>query len=159
MISGIRIASARARILVGKPSRSSSLLIGGRGVVSSSAFNDDDSITTHQHSRQSVIRYLSSDIATQSSQLSPEARTSKDGVVGNPIDFDIASKIEGNESQILTVELNNNEVLRAESGAMMFMSEGVTMDTTTGSGEFKLTCSGFFERVSMVILHAVNGWD
>lgn len=77
-------------------------------------------------------------------------------MVGNPIDFDIASKIEGNESQILTVELNNNEVLRAESGAMMFMSEGVTMDTTTGSGEFKLTCSGFFERVSMVILHAVH---
>ena len=29
-----------------------------------------------------------------------ESRTSKDGVVGFPIDFDVAAKVEGNESQV-----------------------------------------------------------
>jgi len=60
--------------------------------------------------------------------------TSSDGVVGTPINFDIASKIEGNESQILTVSLGPGEVLRAESGAMMYMTAGVEMNTTTGGG-------------------------
>lgn len=46
-----------------------------------------------------------------------------------PIDFDIAAKIEGEESHICTVQLKPGEVLRAESGAMIFMTEGVTMDT------------------------------
>ena len=61
--------------------------------------------------------------------------TSKDGVVAQTqIDFDLAAKIEGNESQILTVQLEPGQVLRAESGAMMYMTEGVTMNTTTGGG-------------------------
>ena len=48
----------------------------------------------------------------------PESRpaTSKDGVAGRPIDFDIQSKIEGNESQIVTITLEPGQVLRAESG-------------------------------------------
>jgi uncharacterized protein (AIM24 family) len=62
------------------------------------------------------------------------AKTSKDGVVGHPIDFDVSSKIEGNESQIVTIELEPGQVLRAESGAMMYMTNGVTMNTTTGGG-------------------------
>jgi uncharacterized protein (AIM24 family) len=60
--------------------------------------------------------------------------TSKDGVVGRAIDFDVASKIEGNESQIVTIELEPDQVLRAESGAMMYMTEGVAIQTTTGGG-------------------------
>jgi Mitochondrial biogenesis AIM24 len=63
-----------------------------------------------------------------------EATTSKDGVVGIPIDFDGNSRVEGSESQILTVTLRPGQVLRAESGAMMYMTEGVTMNTTTGGG-------------------------
>lgn len=62
------------------------------------------------------------------------AKTSRDGVVGHPIDFDVNSKIEGNESQIVTIELEPGQVLRAESGAMMYMTSGVTMNTTTGGG-------------------------
>jgi len=52
----------------------------------------------------------------------------------HPIDFDVASKIEGNESQIVTVELEPGQILRAESGAMMYMTDGVEMNTTTGGG-------------------------
>jgi len=62
-------------------------------------------------------------------------QTSSDGVVAtHPIDFDVASKIEGNESQIVTVALEPGQVLRAESGSMMFMTDGITMETTTGGG-------------------------
>lgn len=60
------------------------------------------------------------------------ANTSRDGVVGHPIDFDINSRVEGNESQIVTVTLEPGQVLRAESGAMMYMTNGVEMNTTTG---------------------------
>jgi tRNA A37 threonylcarbamoyladenosine synthetase subunit TsaC/SUA5/YrdC len=35
-----------------------------------------------------------------------------------PIDFDVQSKVEGNESQIVTVTLEPNQILRAESGGM-----------------------------------------
>jgi uncharacterized protein (TIGR00266 family) len=68
---------------------------------------------------------------TKSSNLH---HVSSDGVVGSPINFDIASKIEGNESQILTVTLQPGEVLRAESGGMMYMTAGVEMNTSTGGG-------------------------
>ena len=47
---------------------------------------------------------------------------SSDGVVGTPINFDIASKVEGNESQIVTISLEPGQVLRAESGSMMYMT-------------------------------------
>lgn len=60
------------------------------------------------------------------------AKVSADGVVGHPIDFDINSKVEGNESQIVTITLEPGQVLRAESGAMMYMTQGVEMNTTTG---------------------------
>lgn len=46
----------------------------------------------------------------------------------------MASSIEGQESQIVTVDVRPGEVLRAESGAMLYMTEGVTMETTTGGG-------------------------
>jgi len=39
--------------------------------------------------------------------ISP-AKTSEDGVVGLPIDFDIQSKVEGNESQIVIINLEPN---------------------------------------------------
>ncbi|CAJ1954296.1 unnamed protein product [Cylindrotheca closterium] len=73
------------------------------------------------------------------SSLTPQdstsvANTSKDGIVGDPIDFDVQSRIEGNESQIVTITLEPGQVLRAESGAMMYMTGGVEMNTTAGGG-------------------------
>ena len=41
------------------------------------------------------------------------------------IDFTAASKIEGEESHIATITLHPGEILRAESGSMIFMTEGV----------------------------------
>lgn len=62
------------------------------------------------------------------------SKTSSDGVVGIPINFDVASKVEGNESQVVMIQIEPGQVLRAESGAMMYMTDGVTMNTTTGGG-------------------------
>lgn len=83
--------------------------------------------------QSNTIRCFSS-LPDKSSDERMPAKTSKDGVVGLPIDFDIQSKVEGNESQIVTINLEPNQVLRAESGAMMYMTENVTINTTTGGG-------------------------
>jgi uncharacterized protein (TIGR00266 family) len=45
------------------------------------------------------------------------------------IDFSINSRIEGEESHVAIVDLYPGEVLRAESGAMLFMTEGIVMET------------------------------
>lgn len=63
-----------------------------------------------------------------------DALTSSDGVLGVPIDFDSSSSIEGKESQIVTIRLEKDQVLRAESGAMLFMTDGMHMNTNTGGG-------------------------
>ena len=64
----------------------------------------------------------------------PLAKTSSDGVVAIPIDFDVASKIEGDESQIVIIEIEPNQIVRAESGAMLYMTQGIHMETTTAGG-------------------------
>lgn len=80
-------------------------------------------------------RYFSSNTSVSvPPSASSKLVSSSDGVVGLPIDFDVASKIEGAESQIVTITLEPNQVLRAESGAMLYMSDGITMNTTMGGG-------------------------
>ena len=46
-------------------------------------------------------------------------------------------KIYGDDMQIVEVELDYNEGVRAEAGAMMFMDDGIEMQTSTGGGVFK----------------------
>jgi len=64
---------------------------------------------------------------------SSEVATSDSSSSLIPIDFDTSSSIEGEESQILQVKLKPNQKLRAESGAMIFMTQGVEMSTSLGS--------------------------
>jgi uncharacterized protein (AIM24 family) len=49
------------------------------------------------------------------------------------IDF----KIYGDDMQIVEVELDPGEGVRAEAGALNYMDEGVEMQTSTGGGIFK----------------------
>ncbi|MDY0344193.1 MAG: TIGR00266 family protein [Lentimicrobium sp.] len=58
-------------------------------------------------------------------------------------------KILGEEMQLVEIELDPNEGIRAEVGAMIYMDEGIEMQTNTGGGIFKgfkrmLTGDGFF---------------
>jgi len=58
-------------------------------------------------------------------------------------------KIYGDDMQAVEIELDPGEGIRAEVGAMMFMEEGIQMQTSTGGGIFKgfkrmLTGESFF---------------
>ncbi len=46
-------------------------------------------------------------------------------------------KIHGDDMQVVEVELDPGEGVRAEAGAMMFMEDGMIMQTSTGGGMFK----------------------
>lgn len=62
---------------------------------------------------------------------------------------EIDYKIYGDDIQVVEVELDPNEVVRAEVGAMLYMEEGIQMQTGTGGGIFSgfkrmLTGESFF---------------
>jgi len=61
-----------------------------------------------------AVSHLFSTTTVANLESSALAKTSRDGVVGHPIDFDVNSKVEGNESQIVTITLEPGQVLRAE---------------------------------------------
>jgi uncharacterized protein (TIGR00266 family) len=48
-----------------------------------------------------------------------------------PVDLQASAKIEGEESQIATITLKPGQTLRAESGSMIYMTEGVKMETSS----------------------------
>jgi uncharacterized protein (TIGR00266 family) len=50
---------------------------------------------------------------------------------------EIEYQIHGDDMQIVEVELDPGEGVRAEAGAMMYMDEGIEMQTSTGGGVFK----------------------
>ena len=60
------------------------------------------------------------------------------------LDLQASAKIEGEESQIATVTLKPGQVLRAESGSMIFMTRGVEMEATADnvSGAMKRFMTG-----------------
>jgi Mitochondrial biogenesis AIM24 len=65
------------------------------------------------------------DISTKNTSAIATTDESHHYLPSLPIDFDIAAKIEGEESHIATIELLPGETLRAESGAMLYMTDGV----------------------------------
>ena len=50
---------------------------------------------------------------------------------------EIEYKIYGNEMQLVEIILDPGETVRAEAGAMMFMEDGIKMETSTGGGLLK----------------------
>lgn len=58
-------------------------------------------------------------------------------------------KIYGDDMQVVEIELDSGEGIRAETGAMLYMEQGIEMQTTTGGGMFSgfkrmLTGDSFF---------------
>ena len=96
--------------------------------------------------QQLMFRCLSSSSGNNEKPKIPEAPSSELQPVGgeanlpaNLIDFQVASKIEGEESHIATVNLRPGETLRAEAGAMLFMTDGVEMDTSLSGASSAFT--------------------
>lgn len=88
-----------------------------------------------------LIRAFSNVPTTQSSNELVSNESVYEKALSNPINFDTSSSIQGEESQILQVHLKPNQVLRAESGAMLFMTQGVEMSTGLGSKDGSSTTS------------------
>lgn len=50
---------------------------------------------------------------------------------------EIDYKIHGDDMQLVEIELDAGEAVRAEAGAMMYMEDGIEMQTSTGGGLFR----------------------
>ena len=76
--------------------------------------------------KYNTSNYRSPASSDASSSTVPLSQSSNDNnLPASLIDFTIASKIEGDESHIATIHLQPGETLRAESGAMIYMTEGI----------------------------------
>src|SRR6185503_11378138 len=60
---------------------------------------------------------------------------------------DIDYQIFGNEMQFVEVELDPSEAAIAEAGGMMYMEDGIDMDTIFGDGSKQQSSGGFFNKV------------
>lgn len=60
---------------------------------------------------------------------------------------EIDYKIHGNEMQFVEIELDPQESTVAEAGSMMYMSDGITMETVFGDGSHQTDSGGFFDKM------------
>lgn len=122
MIGPSRVMASRAI------SRQSSLMLRRRRMYPQGFLQGVASRCSSQQSAPTEDTPASSSSSSSSSQqLAPIG--GEEHLPAKLIDFQVASKIEGEESNIATVEIRPGEVLRAEAGAMLFMTHGVVMDT------------------------------
>jgi uncharacterized protein (TIGR00266 family) len=120
----MRSATTAARLLARRYSSRS----GSRSQVSFNTAGPVPVVPNHSSS----YRFLSTSTSTSSSAITPVA--GGDNILPSTeytqlIDFRIAAKVEGDESHVATIELHLGEILRAESGAMLYMTQGVVMET------------------------------
>ncbi|MDH3349884.1 MAG: GYF domain-containing protein, partial [Desulfobulbaceae bacterium] len=69
--------------------------------------------------------------------------TPRSGRRAHEIDF----KIFGQEMQFVEIELDPMESAISEAGAMMYMSDGITMETIFGDGSNQSQSSGFLDKM------------
>jgi len=55
--------------------------------------------------------------------------------------------IQGEEMQLVEIELDPNETAIAEAGAFMYMDEGIQMETIFGDGSTQSSGGGFFDKI------------
>jgi len=65
------------------------------------------------------------------------------GQSAHEIDFEI----HGNEMQFVEIELDPGESTVAEAGAMMYMTDGITMETIFGDGSHQSQQGGLFDKM------------
>jgi uncharacterized protein (AIM24 family) len=65
------------------------------------------------------------------------------GQQAHEIDYEIF----GHEMQFVEIELDPQESVVAEAGAMMYMSDGMVMDTIFGDGSHQSQSGGFLDRM------------
>lgn len=65
------------------------------------------------------------------------------GTVAHEIDYEIF----GSEMQFVEIELDPQESAVAEAGAMMYMTDGITMETIFGDGSNESAAGGFLDKM------------
>lgn len=66
---------------------------------------------------------------------------------GNSQAHEIDYQIHGNEMQFVEIELDPQESTIAEAGAMMYMSDGIQMETVFGDGSQSSESGGFMDKM------------
>ncbi|MBV5305657.1 MAG: TIGR00266 family protein [Desulfobulbaceae bacterium] len=66
---------------------------------------------------------------------------------GNAQAHEIDYQIHGNEMQFVEIELDPQESTIAEAGAMMYMSDGIQMETVFGDGSQSSESGGFMDKM------------
>jgi len=66
---------------------------------------------------------------------------------GNTQAHEIDYQIHGNEMQFVEIELDPQESTIAEAGAMMYMSDGIQMETVFGDGSHASESGGFMDKM------------
>ena len=81
-------------------------------------------------------------LGTQQSRMGPPLPTSgmTHGMTAHEIDYQIF----GHEMQFVEIELDPGESAVAEAGAMMYMTDGIVMETIFGDGSTSFTDRRFF---------------
>ncbi|KAL7457770.1 hypothetical protein ACHAWC_010733 [Mediolabrus comicus] len=88
--------------------------------------------STRRRGRQHYSSFSSSSLSNNNIPAPKPSSSPSKIITVQPIDFTTSSTISGDESQILQVRIQPNQILRAESGSMLFMTDGVRMETSMG---------------------------
>ena len=70
---------------------------------------------------------------------------------------EIDYKIHGNEMQFVEIQLDQNETVIAEAGAMMMMDNSISMETIFGDGSAKSNNCGFFGKLGGAAKRVLTG--
>jgi len=91
-------------------------------------------IRPHRHRRTFASTKVAESSSSPSDTSTTPAVKTTDGSIEpasyTPVRFDTSAKIEGEESHVVTIRLREGECVRAESGNMLYMTDGVVMNTT-----------------------------
>ncbi|CAM9603281.1 unnamed protein product [Ectocarpus sp. 4 AP-2014] len=99
------------------------------------------------------------EVAATGVSNAPAATEQDHLALAKPLDFDMASKVEGQESQMVTFELEPGQVIRAEAGNLVFMEDGIEMDTNTGGGASSMFRRRVITGQNMFVTDYVNRGD
>ncbi|CAM9744469.1 unnamed protein product [Ectocarpus fasciculatus] len=128
------------------------------GIASGEPANHTAVFSRKSSSRSNPTSSNGGEVAATGGSNAPAATEQDHLALAKPLDFDMASKVEGQESQMVTFDLEPGQVIRAEAGNLVFMEDGIEMDTNTGGG-----ASNMFRRVitgqNMFVTDYVNRGD
>ncbi|CAM9304558.1 unnamed protein product, partial [Ectocarpus sp. 13 AM-2016] len=132
-----------------------SAIASGERATTTTVFSRKSSSSSRNNRRSSD----GAEFAATGVSNAPAATEQDHLALAKPLDFDMASKVEGQESQMVTFELEPGQVIRAEAGNLVFMEDGIEMDTNTGGGASSMFRRRVITGQNMFVTDYVNRGD